>query len=367
MSKFSERDIQYMRRAFELARKGWGKVSPNPMVGAVLVKNGEVIAEGYHAKFGGPHAESNAIRNAKGQAEGSTLYVNLEPCNHHGKTPPCAGAVIEAGIREVVCSNRDVNPKVKGHGFRKLRNAGLRVRSGLLREEGYRLNEVYFKNITERAPFVVLKAAMSLDGYIYSDHLKNRYLSGKEFLKYVHRLRAGYDAVLIGARTAIVDNPRLDVRHVRGRNPVRVILSDGARLPEELNVINGNSSQKTVIAVPSVNSNQVPYGENIELWKIRSRRKRFPIREFLEQAMSKGINSILVEGGREIFQAFLSEHAVDKMIISHTPFIFGSGVHFIDTAKSKIKLDSIKFKFHKWETIGYDSVFTGYPDFYTDN
>ncbi|MBD3233689.1 MAG: bifunctional diaminohydroxyphosphoribosylaminopyrimidine deaminase/5-amino-6-(5-phosphoribosylamino)uracil reductase RibD, partial [candidate division Zixibacteria bacterium] len=196
VAKFKNEDYSYMQQAFSLALKGWGQVAPNPMVGAVLVKNNHVVGKGFHRRYGSPHAEVEAIRDARGEAEVSTLYLNLEPCNHQGKTPPCTQAILQSGIKKVVCSNRDINRTVKRSGFRILRKQGIEVQTGLMRKQGYRLNEIYFKHISAGKPFITLKAALSLDGYIYSGEFENRYLSGKPFLKFVHHLRAGYDAIL---------------------------------------------------------------------------------------------------------------------------------------------------------------------------
>ena len=362
MSKLSDIDEKYMRRVFDLALKGWGRTTPNPMVGAVLIKNNKVVGEDFHHSCGASHAEVKAVRKAGRAAKGGRLYVNLEPCNHHGKTPPCTETIINAGIAEVICSNRDTNPNVRGNGFRRLKKHGIKTRSGLLKNEGQRLNEVYFKYKTTGKPFITLKAAMSLDGFIFSDNSRKRYLSGKPFLKYVHRLRTGYDALLIGARTALMDNPGLDVRLVKGDNPVRIVFSDGMPLPAGLKIFTTASKVRTIIVVSS-NAPAVDYGGNVEIWVIKSDNKRFSVHDFMEKASKEGVTSILVEGGSEVFDSFLSEKAVDKVILSHSPIIYGGGVPFAGKLHNKSMIGNLEFKYHKWEQMGEDSVFTGYPDF----
>ncbi len=363
MVGFDGKDKTFMERAFELALKGWGRVSPNPMVGAVLVKDGKIVGEGYHKNYGGPHAEVNAIKDAGDSVNGSTIYLNLEPCTHYGNTPPCADAIIRAGIKEVVCSNRDMDPRVLGKGFRKLRRSKIKVRIGLMRDEGLKLNEIYFKNKLTAKPFVTVKAAMSLDGYIYSPSFGDRYLSGRNFLKYVHKLRSGYDAVLVGANTAIVDDPSLTVRHIRGHNPNRIIISDGKKLPSNLKLFSNKTNRlRTIIAISSnVYGKGFEISNGVEVWVLESKSKRFSINALLERAAEENINSILVEGGGEVFNSFLKEKAVDKIILSHTPYIFGKGTHFINGGAFGLKI--IDFDDFSWETMGKDSVFIGYPKY----
>ncbi|PJA26928.1 MAG: riboflavin biosynthesis protein RibD [candidate division Zixibacteria bacterium CG_4_9_14_3_um_filter_46_8] len=362
MARFSDKDRKMMRMAFSLALKGWGKVSPNPMVGAVIVNGNEIAGVGFHRGYGAAHAETRAIKAAKGKTRGSSMYLNLEPCNHFGKTPPCTQAIIAAGVKEVICSNKDNNPFVKGDGLTELRRNGIKVRSGLLEAEGAQLNEMYFKYKTTGIPFVILKAAMSLDGFIYSSKFDSRYLSSNDFLGYVHHLRAGCDAVLIGAKTAIVDNPRLNVRLVKGRDPVRIVFCDDRMLPSDLDILSTASNIRTIVAIP-MRAPKANYGKNVEIWSIKTRAKKISIKAFLERAAKEGIFSILVEGGSKVFNAFLDEKAVDKIVLSHAPYLFGDGVPFSSIHSKVGRGRHIRFKPFYWSRTDNESIFIGYPDF----
>ena len=215
-----------MQECLRLAERGRGSVSPNPMVGAVLVRKGRVLGRGYHARFGGPHAEVNCLGSVRGSTADSTLYVNLEPCAYYGKTPPCVDAVIAAGVREVFTAMKDPNPRVAGRGIRKLRSAGITVHVGLLGDEAKRLNRAFIRHTTVRRPFVHLKIAQSLDGMIAGPRRDNRWITSSASRALVHRMRSEHDAVLVGAGTIRADNPLLTVRSARGRNP-HVVILDG--------------------------------------------------------------------------------------------------------------------------------------------
>jgi diaminohydroxyphosphoribosylaminopyrimidine deaminase/5-amino-6-(5-phosphoribosylamino)uracil reductase len=251
---------------------------------------------------------------------------------------------------------------VTGNGLKFLKERGINVKSGLLEKDGCRLNEIYFKNITTNMPFVTLKAAMSLDGYIYSPESHNRYLSSKPFLEYVHCLRAGYDAVLIGAGTANFDDPRLNVRYKNGADPAKIIVTDGRPLSPDLKVFNSGSKARTIVAMSSrIKNNGI--NKNAEIWTIKSRSNKLPLISLLEKAAAEGITSILVEGGSDVFNSFISQKAFDKIIISHTPYLYGDGVPFRKIKAKDSNLKYLKFKSHRWERLGEDSVFIGYPDF----
>ncbi|MBC7883694.1 MAG: bifunctional diaminohydroxyphosphoribosylaminopyrimidine deaminase/5-amino-6-(5-phosphoribosylamino)uracil reductase RibD [Anaerolineae bacterium] len=226
-----EGDARWMARCLELARQGWGLTSPNPMVGSVVVREGKMVGEGFHPKAGEPHAEVFALRDAGELAAGGTLYVNLEPCNHHGRTPPCTEAIIAAGIQRVVVGMIDPNPRVAGSGIQRLRSASISVTTGVLQEECEVLNEAFAHFITTGKPFGILKYAMTLDGKIATWTGDSFWVSGEAARRLVHHWRAGYDAVIVGGNTVRKDDPQLTVRLVEGRNPLRVVLSRSLDLP----------------------------------------------------------------------------------------------------------------------------------------
>src|SRR2546428_3092169 len=236
-----------MRRALRLAAGGAGRPSPNPLVGAVIVRDGNVVGEGYHRAAGEPHAEVNALGKAKDRARGATLYVTLEPCAHQGRTPPCVGAVREAGIARVVAAMRDPDPRNDGKGIRALRAAGITVEEGLLREEAARLNAGFISRVTRGRPFVLVKLAATVDGRVAVRG--RRYLSGKAALREVHRLRDRYDAVLVGIGTVLADDPALTVREIKGRDPLRIVVDADARTPPAAKVVRAKDPQRTIIFV----------------------------------------------------------------------------------------------------------------------
>ncbi|MCK4391312.1 bifunctional diaminohydroxyphosphoribosylaminopyrimidine deaminase/5-amino-6-(5-phosphoribosylamino)uracil reductase RibD, partial [Candidatus Bipolaricaulota bacterium] len=220
----STNDERFMEIALELARRGEGWVNPNPITGAVVVKNGVIIGRGYHKAFGGPHAEVFALKEAGENTRGATLYVTLEPCCHHGKTPPCTRLIVDAGIKRAVIACRDPNPLVNGQGIGHLHEAGIEVTEGVLEERAKRANEIFFKFITTHLPFVQLKLAMSLDGKIATRTRDSKWITGEASRREAHRLRRKFASVLVGLKTVIVDDPRLTVRHVLGKDPIRIVL-----------------------------------------------------------------------------------------------------------------------------------------------
>ncbi|MEW6376507.1 MAG: bifunctional diaminohydroxyphosphoribosylaminopyrimidine deaminase/5-amino-6-(5-phosphoribosylamino)uracil reductase RibD, partial [Thermodesulfobacteriota bacterium] len=240
-------DEHWMKRVLRLAEKGRGRTSPNPMVGAVLVKDGKVVGEGYHARAGEAHAEILAIRKAGEEARGSTLYLNLEPCTYYGRTPPCAPVVIEAGVKRVVIGMEDPNPLVKGKGVGNLTSAGLDVVVGILEKECRRLNEAFCKYILKKEPFTILKVASTLDGKIATRKGDSKWISGEASRRYVHRLRDQVDGIVVGIGTILKDDPMLTVRIKGGRDPYRIILDSRLRIPEGAKVI-GTSPSKTIVA-----------------------------------------------------------------------------------------------------------------------
>lgn len=354
-----------MRLALELAEKGRGRTSPNPMVGAVLVRDGRVVGKGYHARAGLPHAEVEAIRDAGAAARGSTLYVNLEPCCHTGRTGPCTAAIIEAGIARVVAAMRDPNPLVAGRGLAALRAAGIEVTEGVLATEAARLNEAFVKYITTGLPFVVIKAAMSLDGKIATRTGASQWITGPAARERVHRLRDWYDAIIVGIGTVLQDNPSLTTRLPEGgRDPVRVILDSSARTPPDARVVVQESPAPTIIAT----TEQAP-AERVAALQARGAEvlvcgpgPRVDVRLLMKELARREITSVLVEGGAGINAALLEDGLVDKVIWFIAPLIIGGeaapgpvGGRGAGALEEALRLENCR-----WEQLGPDICFEGY-------
>ncbi len=300
----------YISECIKLAKKGAGYVSPNPLVGCIIVKNGKIIGRGYHQKFGGPHAEVNAVNDAKKKEHNlinSTLYTNLEPCSHQGKTPPCTDLIIKEKITGVVIGTKDINPSVNGRGIRILNKAGIKTEQGILQNECRELNKFFFKYFSGNLPYVTLKIAQSLDGKIALKNNKSKYITGKESLKFVHKLRSEYDAVLIGKNTALLDNPSLTVRLVKGRNPYRIVIDKNSGLPGNLKIFTDKDSDKTLIFNSLTN-------------------KDIPIVSILRSLYNLNISSVIVEGGANIFSQFVKNNLFDDIYFVIAPKIIGEGI-----------------------------------------
>ncbi len=317
-----------MRRALELAGKAVGRTSPNPMVGAVIVKNGRVIAEGYHKKAGRPHGEIEALRKAGKRSKGAQLFVNLEPCCHHGRTPPCTDAIIESGLREVYIGMRDPNPQVAGKGIRQLKRAGIAVHTGILKQECQRLNEVFVKYIQTGMPFVTLKSALSLDGKIATSTGESQWITGPEAREQVHRMRDRVDAVLVGAGTVLKDNPRLTTRLKKGTgcNPARVILDAKAEIPLKARVFHHAKRDRVIY----ITTNKAPYTRvrklvkrGIEVHGFYANSNHIPLIKLNKILGEEGITSVLLEGGSGVNASALKDGIVDKAVLFLAPLIIG--------------------------------------------
>lgn len=323
---WNELDRRYLRMACRLAAKAAGRTSPNPMVGAVLVSGKKIIATGYHRFAGGDHAEIVALKRAGSRAKGATLYINLEPCSHYGRTPPCTATLISAGIKEVVAGMTDPNPQVAGRGFRQLRRAGIRVTSGLLEEECRLLNEAFIKYITRRLPFVTLKLAATLDGKIAAASGDAHWISGSASRKRVHQLRNQVDAVLVGAETVITDDPQLTCRIAGGRNPWRVVLDGRLRIPLSARLLRHSDADKTIVVTgDAASSRKVRALETagVHVWRFSLRGGEIHWASLLRRLAESGIVSLLVEGGARVAASALKARAVDKILFFYAPKILG--------------------------------------------
>lgn len=308
-------DEYWINKTLELAQKAKGFTSPNPMVGAIILsQDGNLVAEGYHQKAGSPHAEIMALQKAGSQAEGGTLYINLEPCSHYGKTPPCTKAIIENKLKKVVIGTLDPNPKVNGQGLKMLKEAEIEVVSGIMSEECLKLNRFFFHWIKTQKPWITMKVAASLDGKIgYSDQFK--WITGLEARTKVHQLRSEFDAVLTGSGTILSDNPRLTVRLVEGRNPIRIILDRRLRCNEKHKIFQ-EQGQNILFTNNKAVAPQLSNTENIQ-WSGSC------LDEVLEILGKKNILSVLLEAGTNLNSAFLEQELVNEIFYFINPSLLG--------------------------------------------
>jgi len=317
----------YMEKALELAKKGLGKTNPNPMVGAVIVKDKEIVAEGFHEAAGKPHAEVNALNKAKNRAKGATMYVTLEPCVHHGKTPPCADAIIESGIERVVIGSTDPSPLVAEKGVEKLKKAGIKVETGVLDEKNQKLNEIFFHFMKERRPFIVMKSAMSADGKTATKTLDAKWITNESSRRFVHELRTRLAAVMVGANTVIADDPLLTARHEEGcRQPVRIIVDAHGEIPLEAKVLDTSASHATWI----VTTLKAPKA-NLAAFESKGARLLFAdeteggidFSALMKRLAAENIDSILVEGGSLLNASLIEAGVVDRLHLFIAPKIIG--------------------------------------------
>ncbi len=356
-------DERRMWEALALAEQGRGKVAPNPLVGAVVVKNGKIVGQGFHARFGAAHAEVVALADAKERARGATLYVTLEPCSHFGKTPPCTNCIIHSGVRRVVVAQKDPNPLVNGKGLKELTRAGIAVEVGVLAQEARRQNEWYRKFVTTRTPFVLLKLSSTLDGKIATKSGESRWVSSYEGRVYAHKLRSEMDAILVGAGTILIDNPKLTTRLVKGRNPVRVVLDSNLQIPLAAAVLNGagevivfTNRQKGIkvrklerMGVEVVRINRDSANKNYLCWY-----------EILKELGSRSITSLIVEGGAIVASSALKAKIVDKVAIVYAPKILGVGKAFSDGLAVKHLNQALLVKSCEIKCLGRDFLVEGY-------
>jgi diaminohydroxyphosphoribosylaminopyrimidine deaminase/5-amino-6-(5-phosphoribosylamino)uracil reductase len=362
-----------MLEALTEAEQGRGRTHPNPVVGALVVSRGRVIASGHHERAGGPHAEVVALRSAGERARGADLYVTLEPCNHQGRTPPCTDAILEAGIRRVVIGTRDPNPLVHGRGIRRLRKAGVLVEVGILREACDAANEQWFKFITRKLPWVTLKAAVTLDGKLATASGDSRWVTGPQARQVVHQLRDDLDAVLVGVGTAIADDPRLTVRLPpdvqRGRvprDPVRVVVDSTARLPTAARMLRQQSDAPTLIActlrAPPVRLRAL---ERAGAQIVRCRADgegRVDLKDLLKRLAGRGLTSVLVEGGARIHGSFLRAKLWDELALFVAPKLAGEGaLSWAGFPSVRTLQDAPEVRLTGVERIGPDLLVTARP------
>lgn len=355
-----------MRYALNLAKQGRGRVNPNPLVGAVLVKEGRIIGEGYHEVYGAAHAEINAIKSALEKTEGATLYVTLEPCNHYGKTPPCTEAIIQNKITQVVVGMLDPNPLVAGSGIKRLEEAGVEVIVGILEEECQRLNEVFIKYITKQEPFVLLKAAMTLDGKIATATGESKWITGEASRTAVHELRNSYLGIMVGIETIIKDDPQLTCRLIDGRNPIIIVVDSTLRIPLDSQIINSGSKViiATVKGTENIAEDKVRKLEalGVQVLFIEEHKCRVNLKQLIIQLGRLGIDSILLEGGAEVNASALEAGIVDKVQFYIAPKIIGGRQGKTPVAGVGIAQleEAIKIEGLQIQQVGEDILLEGY-------
>lgn len=324
-NSFSVQDKYYMERALDIAYLARGRTSPNPLVGCVIVQNGLVVGEGYHAKAGTPHAEVHALRAAGLQAEGADVYVTLEPCSHHGRTPPCTDALIQAKVRRVYVALQDPNPLVSGQGIKKLKEAGIEVETGLLAEKAKLINKFFLKAISTNLPYVLYKSALTLDGKTAVESGDSKWVTSEESRTYVHELRDIYDVIMVGSNTVLQDNPYLTCRLTNGRNPVKLIVDGNLTIPLDANVL--RISLCIVATSQAANPQKLRSlmeKPNVEVWQYNESRY-VPLSILMNDIVKRGLNSILLEGGGKLAGKMLEQYLIDKIEFIYAPKLVGSG------------------------------------------
>ncbi|MGE7920501.1 bifunctional diaminohydroxyphosphoribosylaminopyrimidine deaminase/5-amino-6-(5-phosphoribosylamino)uracil reductase RibD [Viridibacillus sp. NPDC093762] len=348
-------DEYFMDLALKLAAIGEGQTSPNPVVGAVIVKEGDVVGFGAHLRAGSPHAEVHALNMAGENAVGSTIYVTLEPCNHFGKTPPCTMAILNAGIKKVVIATLDSNPLVAGTGVAKLKDAGIEVEVGLCEAEAVKLNKAYLYFMKQRLPFVTLKQAITLDGKIATVHGRNENITGKEVLKDVHRKRARTDAILVGVGTVLNDDPLLTNRLAESKKqPIRIILDTHLRTPINAKVVTDQKTQTWIVVGCEVTSNQITSFVQANVQIIQLKTKKIAIQDVLQELARRNIVTLYVEGGQRLTTSLVNSGLVNEMITYIAPKIVGDhdGIGMLEDLGVKSMAEAIPLKLQQVDRIG---------------
>lgn len=361
-------DQDYMRLALNLAASAKGNTNPNPIVGAVIVKNGVIVGTGLHRKAGEPHAEVHAFNMAGEHSKGSTLYVTLEPCSHFGKTPPCANLVKESDVSRVVVAMQDPNPEVAGRGIKLLRDAGIEVEVGVLEEEAKKLNERFIHNMITQRPFVISKFAMTLDGKLATHTGHSKWITGEEARADVHKLRDEVDAILVGVGTVLADNPSLTTRlpEGQGKNPIRIVLDSQLRTPLDAHVLQTDEADTIIVTSNSVDLETVkPYQQKgVSFIFVSKDDKGLNILEMLKKLFERGITDVLVEGGGEVNASFLRAGLIDKYFVYIAPKVLGGRNSLTPFAGSNI--DSMNaanlLSFDEVQIFGEDIRITAYPN-----
>lgn len=340
-------DTEYMKLALELAKKGFAKVNPNPMVGAVVVKDGKIVGRGWHKFYGGPHAEVYALDEAGEEAKGATIYVSLEPCSHFGKTPPCCEKILKSGIKKCVIACLDPNPLVAGKGIERLKSAGIEVEVGLLEEEAKKLNRVFFKFITQKKAYLFLKCAITLDGKIATRVYDSKWISNEAARKKVQELRNEFFGIMVGINTVKKDNPSLTCRLENGRNPYRIIINPFLEISDDRNILHFEDKKNIIItSKKNKDSERVEDLSSRDVRFIFLNSYNFSFDDILTELANINIDSVLLEGGSELISRAFKEDAIDEGEIFIAPKILGDekGLSFVKNFEVLSMEDAIKLK-----------------------
>ena len=366
-----EIDQYFMRQALRLARKCIGQTSPNPAVGAVIVRGREIIATGYHKRAGDNHAEIEALKDARGKIkDGDTLYVTLEPCNHFGRTPPCTEAILKSGIKNVVIGMKDPNPDVDGGGCEFLKQNGIEIRSGILESECRQLNEDFIKFVSTGRPFVIAKSALTMDGWTAASSGHSRWVTNEKSRRFVHKLRRRLDGILVGIGTVLKDDPRLTVRldNRQGRDPVRIIADTHLKIPEKAGVLNNSSLSQTLIIVgdhvPAERYKKIQ-GKMLSIIPCPTKKGRIDLNALMDILGRRKIISLMVEGGATLMGSMIREKLIDKFYIFKAPKILGGddGIPMISGPGPTRIDESMRLRDLKVRRFGDDILIRAYPDY----
>lgn len=356
---------KYMKLALKLAEKAVGRTSPNPLVGAVIVKNNQIVGQGYHKRAGTFHAERVALEDAGNEANGADLYVTLEPCNHYGRTPPCTQAIIEAQLKNVYIATLDPNPLVAGKGVKRLQEAGIKVEVGLKGREAKSLNESFFKYITSKTPFLALKTACSLDGKIATKTGHSQWITGKEARKFGHSLRNKYDAIMVGIGTVLADDPSLTCRIEGGRDPIRIVVDSKLSISADAKILNLNSQAPTIIVTtegaPLIKRKIL--AEKAEILVVNARGP-VDLKKLTALLGERQITSILVEGGATLNGELIKQRLVDKFYLFYATLLIGgqTAPSFLGGDGANHLAEALRLRDMSIQEIGEDFLVTAYPE-----
>ena len=356
----------YMDLALDNARAMKGQTDPNPLVGSVIVNDNRIVGVGTHLKAGEPHAEIHALRMAGELAKGGTIYVTLEPCSHHGRTGPCAEAIVKAGIKKAVIATLDPNPLVAGNGVKILKDAGIEVITGVRQAEAWKMNEVFNKFIVEKKPFITLKAGITLDGKVASHSYNSKWITSEEARHDVHHLRNENMAILVGINTALKDNPALTTRIPNGRNPIRVVLDSTLKLPLDYQLVTDNEAETWIFTSRRFDEQKKQQLEEIgiKVFVTKSEEHVDPV-EVVEVLGENGVSSLIIEGGGNVNASFLEHKLIDKVVLYIAPKLIGGkdAPTFLEGAGIELMKDAIELTDTQMLPVGKDFKFIGYPKY----